>query len=39
MRTLCRDVLRLAPMVEEDGWTLFQTPNGTIRDLSEQDSK
>ena len=35
---LCREVFGLTPMIENDGWTLFPMPNGTILDLFEPDS-
>ena len=35
---LCRDVFRLTPMIDEDGWTLFPMPNGTVLDLFQSDS-
>jgi predicted enzyme related to lactoylglutathione lyase len=39
MKKLCGEVFGLTPMVEEDGWTLFPMPNGTILDLFEPDSE
>lgn len=39
MKNLCRDVLGLTPMIEEDGWTLFPMPNGTVLDLFQPDSE
>jgi hypothetical protein len=39
MKKLCSKVFCLAPMIEEDGWTLFAMPNGTMLDLFEPDSK
>jgi hypothetical protein len=33
MKKLCREVFDLTPMIEEDGWTLFAMPNGTMLDL------
>src|SRR5262249_915565 len=38
MKKMCREVLGLTPMIEEDGWTLFSLPNGTMLDLFEPDS-
>ena len=38
MRKLCGEVFGLTPMIEEDGWTMFSMPNGTILDLFEPDS-
>lgn len=28
MGKLCREVFGLAPMIEDDGWTMFAMPNG-----------
>ena len=39
MKNLCREVLGLTPVVEEDGWTLFPMPNGTVLDLFQPDSE
>jgi len=39
MKKLCGEVFGLTPMVEEEGWTLFPMPNGTILDLYESDSE
>jgi hypothetical protein len=39
MKKLCGEVFGLTPMVEEDGWTLFPMPNGTILYLFEPDSE
>jgi glyoxalase/bleomycin resistance protein/dioxygenase superfamily protein len=39
MGKLCREVFGLAPMIEDDGWTMFAMPNGTVLDLFEPDSK
>ena len=39
MKSLCRDVFGLTPMIEQDGWTLFAMPNGTMLDLFEPDSE
>jgi hypothetical protein len=39
MGKLCREVFGLAPMIEEDGWTMFAMPNGTILDLLAPDSE
>jgi hypothetical protein len=39
MKKLCRKVFGLAPMIEQDGWTLFPMPNGTVLDLFEPDSE
>jgi hypothetical protein len=39
MKKLCREVLGLAPMMEEEGWALFAMPNGTMLDLFEPDSQ
>ena len=39
MKKLCRDVFGLTPMIEQDGWTLYPMPNGTILDLFEPDSE
>src|SRR5262245_7512922 len=36
-QNLFSDVLGLTPMLEQDGWTLFAMPNGTILDLYESD--
>jgi hypothetical protein len=30
MKKLCREVFRLTPMIEQDGWTLFPMRNGTV---------
>ena len=38
MKKLCGEAFGLTPMVEEDGWTLFAMPNGTMLDLFEPDS-
>ena len=38
MKKLCGAVFGLTPMVEEDGWTLFPMPNGTMLDLFQPDS-
>lgn len=38
MKKLCGEVFGLTPMIEEDGWTLFPMPNGTMLDLFEPDS-
>ena len=37
-KKLCQEVFGLTPMIENDGWTLFPMPNGTILDLFEPDS-
>ena len=39
MKKLCREVFGLTPMIEQDGWTLFTMPNGTVLDLFEPDSE
>jgi hypothetical protein len=39
MKKLCREAFGLTPMIEEDGWTLFPMPNGTMLDLFEPDSE
>jgi len=39
MKKLCSEVLCLTPMIEQDGWTLFAMPNGTVLDLFEPDSE
>jgi hypothetical protein len=39
MNKLCHEVFGLTPMIEEDGWTLFPMPNGTVLDLFEADSE
>src|SRR5689334_7251324 len=39
MKKLCGDVLGLTPMIEQEGWTLFAMPNGTVLDLFEPDSE
>ena len=39
MNKLCREVFGLTPMIEQDGWTLFPMPNGTVLDLFEPDSE
>jgi len=39
MKKLCREVLGLTPMIEQDGWTLFPMQNGTVLDLFEPDSE
>ena len=38
-KKLYREVFGLTPMVEQEGWTLFAMPNGTMLDLYEQDSE
>ena len=38
MKKLCGEVFGLTPMIEEDGWTMFAMPNGTVLDLFEPDS-
>src|SRR2546423_10774764 len=38
-KNLYREVFGLTPMVEQEGWTLFAMPNGTMLDLYEQDSE
>jgi hypothetical protein len=38
-RSCAARFLGLTPMVEEDGWTLFPMPNGTMLDLFEPDSQ
>ena len=38
-KKLCREVFALTPMIEQDGWTLFPMPNGTVLDLFEHDSE
>jgi hypothetical protein len=35
MKKVCREVLGLTPMIEQDGWALFAMPNGTMLDLFE----
>ena len=39
MKKLCREVFGLTPMMEQDGWTLFAMPNGTMLDLFEPNSE
>lgn len=39
MNSLCREVLGLRPMVEQDGWSLFRMQNGTVLDLFERGSE
>jgi predicted enzyme related to lactoylglutathione lyase len=39
MKKLCREVFGLTPMMEQDGWTLFAMPNGTVLDLFEPNSE
>jgi hypothetical protein len=29
-KKLCREVFGLTPTIEDDGWTLFPMPNGTV---------
>ena len=38
MRKLSVEVLGLTPLVEQEGWTLFPMPNGTILDLFVPDA-
>ena len=38
-KKLYREVFDLTPMIEQEGWTLFAMPNGTMLDLYEQDSE
>jgi len=33
MKKLCGEVFGLTPTVDQDGWTLFSMPNGTMLDL------
>jgi Glyoxalase/Bleomycin resistance protein/Dioxygenase superfamily len=37
-KNLAVEVLGLTPLVEQQGWTLFEVPNGTHLDLFEPDS-
>jgi predicted enzyme related to lactoylglutathione lyase len=39
MRQLCSEVLGLTPTIEQNGWTLFAMPNGTVLDLFKPDSE
>src|SRR4051794_35583948 len=39
MKKLCREVFGLTPMMEQEGWTLFPMPNGTMLDLFEPNSE
>ena len=39
MKKLCGEVFGLTPMVDQDGWTLFSMPNGTMLDLFEPGSE
>jgi hypothetical protein len=39
MKKLCSEVLGLTRMLEQDGWTLFAMPNGTVLDLFEPNSE
>ena len=39
MKKLCGEVFGLTPMMEQDGWTLFPMPNGTMLDLFEPTSE
>src|SRR5436190_24309933 len=39
MKKLCREVFGLTPMMEQEGWTLFAMPNGTMLDLFEPNSE
>jgi hypothetical protein len=39
MKKLCREVFGLTPMMEQDGWTLFSMPNGTMLDLFKPNSE
>src|SRR3954453_9073080 len=38
-KKLCREVFGLTPMMEQEGWTLFPMPNGTVVDLYESNSE
>ena len=38
MKRLAIEVLRLTPLVEQEGWTLFAMANGTILDLYASDA-
>ena len=38
IKKLCGEVFGLTPMIEQDGWTMFAMPNGTVLDLFEPDS-
>lgn len=39
MQALCREVFGLTPMVDEQAWTTFAMPNGTMLDLFKRDSE
>ena len=39
MKKLCGEVFGLTPTVDQDGWTLFSMPNGTMLDLLERGSE
>ena len=39
MKKLSGEVFDLTPMIEQDGWTMFSMPNGTILDLFQPDSE
>jgi hypothetical protein len=39
MKKLCGEVFGLTPTVDQDGWTLYSMPNGTMLDLFEPGSE